>query len=215
MGTETGVVPESEAVIEGALASIDEVNAEDPVRIEISGEEWPKELVHADRMSHWLEALDPRPSAAQRLAARAHHLRRWAVPRAEYPEGRAGYLRWRSHQARRQAEEVEAILRDAGVSPVTIERVQTIITKKNRADDPMVQTHEDALCLVFLELQLDELAGKLGHDRTVDVLRKTAAKMSERAIAKVAEVGLSDAGSELVVAALADPGSGPATEGDR
>jgi hypothetical protein len=31
---------------------------------------------------------------------------------------------------------------------------------------------------VFLETQLDELAGKLGEDKTIDVLQKTAKKMS-------------------------------------
>ena len=32
------------------------------------------------------------------LAARAHHLRRWELPRDSYPVGRAGYLRWRRDQ---------------------------------------------------------------------------------------------------------------------
>ena len=43
-----------------------------------------------------------------------------------------------------------------------------------------MQTHEDALCLVFLETQLAETADDLGDDKMVDVIRKTAAKMSDR-----------------------------------
>lgn len=200
--------------MEGAVAAIDEINAQDPVRIEVAGSSRPKELVHAERVSHWLTVLDPRPSAAQRLAARAHHLRRWAVPRSDYPAGRAGYLRWRTHQGRRQAEEAATVFAASGVSPATIARAQAIITKTGRAKDPEVQTHEDALCLVFLELQLDDLAERLGHDRTVEVLRKTAAKMSEQAISKVSQVELSEVGRDLVAAALADPGLRSATEGD-
>ena len=45
--------------------------------------------------------------------------------------------------------------------------------------DPF-QVHEDALCLVFLTTQFDELADKLGDDRTVDVLARTLAKMGDR-----------------------------------
>ena len=48
------------------------------------------------------QLADPAATEAQVLAARAHHLRRWVVPRTSYPEGRAGYLRWRTDQKRRQ-----------------------------------------------------------------------------------------------------------------
>lgn len=192
---------EPEAVVDAAMAAIDEINAQDPTVIDVDGVIRPKELVHAERMSHWLSVLDPNATPAQRLAARAHHLRRWAVPRADYPEGRSGYLRWRADQGRRQAQETADVLRRAGVSPETVERVQVMLTKKGRTTDPQVQTHEDALCLVFLELQLDELAGRLGRERAVEVLRKTMAKMSDRAISAVGDLDLSASGERLLAAA--------------
>ena len=49
----------------------------------------PKEQAHAEMMSEWVARLDPDADEAQLLAARAHHLRRWAIPRAELPR-RAG-----------------------------------------------------------------------------------------------------------------------------
>ncbi len=41
-----------------------------------------------------------------------------------------------------------------------------------------MQTLEDAACLVFLEHDLEALAGRLGPDKTVDVLARTWPKMS-------------------------------------
>ena len=51
------------------------------------------------------------------------------------------------------------------------------------AGDPAAQVHEDAACLVFLETQLDQLIDQMGDDRVVEVLVKTAAKMSPAGLA--------------------------------
>ena len=114
-------------------------------------------------MTEWLARLDPDADDAQLLAARAHHLRRWTLPRSTYPEGRAGYLRWRTALKKQHAEEVAAILADVGYDAATIDRVQRIIRKEGLGTDPQVQTHEDALCLVFLETQLAEHGRRAGR----------------------------------------------------
>lgn len=187
------------------LAAIDAANADDPVTIEVDGIERPKEVVHAERMTYWLGVLDPDPTEAQRLAARGHHFRRWVSPRSSYPEGRVAYLRWRADQKRRQAREVAALLVDIGFEQETIDRVAAIVAKEHLATDPDVQTHEDALCLVFLELQFDDLATQLGDDRTVDVLARTTRKMSPAGLAATAQITFSDHGRALLDAALALP----------
>jgi hypothetical protein len=161
-----------------ALDAIDAANAGDPHTIMIDGVSRPKELAHAELMTRWVRTLDPDCSDEQLLAARAHHLRRWTIPRDSYPEGRAGYLRWRTALKRQHADDVGEILRGAGYDDDVVARVQVIVSKQGLGRDPAVQVHEDALCLVFLETQLDELAGKLGEDKTIDVLQKTAKKMS-------------------------------------
>lgn len=186
-----------------AIAAIDAANAEDPVHLVVDGEERPKEVVHAEAMTAWLERLEPSPTEAQRLAARAHHLRRWASPRSDYPEGRAGYMRWRADQKRRHAEEVGEILRACDYDESTIERVGEIIRKERLASDPQVQVHEDALCLVFLELQAADVASELGQDKTVEVLAKTVRKMSDRGIAEAAALDLDPAVRALLEHALA------------
>lgn len=204
MATENDPFDESDLVVEAALEAIDAVNAQDPIQVSVDGEQRPREAVHAERMTHWLSVLDPDATEAQRLAARANHLRRWTMPRTDYPEGRAGYLRWRSEQGRRQAAEAAELLADHGVSTDTIERVQTMIAKVGRAGDPQVQTHEDALCLVFLEQQLDAVTARLGEPRTVEVLRKTLRKMSDRAIVIASSMPLSERGHRLLEAASSD-----------
>ena len=64
-----------------AIVAIDAANADDPNRVVVRGRERPKELVHAELVSEWVGRLSPAPSEALLLAARAHHVRRWAIPR--------------------------------------------------------------------------------------------------------------------------------------
>ncbi len=128
-------------------------------------------------MSRWLADLDPDADEAQVLAARAHHFRRWTSPRSAYPEGRAGYLRWRRDARARHVAEVDELLATHGIDEATRRDVAAIVGKEHLRTDPRCQTHEDALCLVFFELQGRSTAEQLG-DRTLDVVRKTLAKMS-------------------------------------
>jgi hypothetical protein len=120
------------------------------------------------------------------------------VPRRDYPEGRAGYLRWKTDLQRRHAEAVAPLLTAAGYAPAEVDRVQDIIRKRRLASDPDVQALEDALCLVFLETQLDELAGRLDEAAVVEVLRKSLAKMSAEGKALAAEVPMTDSGRALL-----------------
>jgi hypothetical protein len=195
--------------LEAAIAAIDAANADDPNRIDVGGVSRPKELAHAELMTAWIERLVEQPSEAQCLAARAHHLRRWVSPRDSYPEGRAGYLRWRKDQGRRQAEEVAEILERSGYDQATVGRVQAIITKVDLRSDPEVQAHEDALCLVFLQTQLLELAADLGPERAVEVLAKTLKKMTPRGRSEALELDLDPAGRAALEEALASVGPTP------
>lgn len=195
------------SVVDLAVAAIDAANSHDPVLIEVDGERRPKELVHSERMTHWVLVLDPDATDAQLIAARAHHLRRWVVPRDTYPDGRSGYLKWRVAQKKRQVDELSEILASVGCSGDVIDRASTIVAKQGLATDADVQIHEDALCLVFLELQVDELAAKLDRPHMVEVLRKSLAKMSPQGIAAAGAIPMSDGARELLAAAV-DPPAG-------
>ena len=175
-----------------AIEAIDAANADDPQVITVRGRTGPKEIVHAELASGWVRELAPDANEALLLAARGHHLRRWTVPRSSYPAGRAGYLKWRKHLHEQHANDLGAILGDAGYDAHTIERVQAIVRKQDLRRDPEVQVFEDALCLVFLETQLTELAARLDPDKLTSVVRKTAGKMSAAGIAAIARVPLGD-----------------------
>ena len=185
-----------------ALAAIDAANADDPNVITVDGVERPKELAHAELMTRWVRTLDPHCSDEQVLAARAHHLRRWTIARDSYPDGRSGYLKWRTALKRQHADEVGAILREAGYDDESVARVQAIVRKQGLGHDHAVQVHEDALCLVFLETQFDELARKMGNDRMVDILQKTAKKMSPAGLEAARTLRFSPSATALLERAL-------------
>lgn len=196
------------ALVERAVAAIDAANADDPVLLDVDGRLRPKEVVHSERMTHWVSVLEPEADAAQLIAARGHHLRRWVVARDTYPEGRSGYLKWRIAQRKRQVSEMSEILASVGCPPELTDRVLTIVAKDGIGTDAAVQTHEDALCLVFLELQIDELAARLNREHMVEVLRKSIAKMSPRGLEVASTVPMSEGSSRLLVEAVAAASAG-------
>lgn len=186
-----------------AFAAIDAANGADPTRIVVRGEERPKELAHAELVTEWVRRLEPEAGEALLLAARAHHLRRWTIPRGSYPEGRSGYLRWRKALHEQHAREVAEILAAVGYDDATIARVQDLVRKRRLGKDDEVQVLEDALCLVFAETQLQDLARRVETEKMVDVIRKTLAKMSPRAIDLALTLDLPDDSRVLVARALA------------
>jgi hypothetical protein len=195
-----------------AIADIDAANAQDPNEMVHGGSTRPKELLHAELMTEWVKRFDPSADEAQLLAARAHHFRRWTMPRSEFPEGRAGYLRWRRQAGRRHAEEVGALLRRHGYEDDLVERVGYIIRKESRAADPQVQTHEDALCLVFLETQLMDVGRRLGEEAALDVLTRTVDKMSPGAVATALTLDLEPGAVDLLRRAAARAGLGAVSQ---
>jgi hypothetical protein len=165
-------------VIDQAFAAIDAANAADPNTIVVRGEQRPKEQAHAELAVEWVRRLVDEPSDALLLAARAHHVRRWDIPRSAEPDGRAGYLKWKRRLQQHHAEVAAQVLGEAGVDAATIERVQAIVKKERLRSDPDVQALEDALCLVFVETQFGDLTNQLGEDHMVEVVVKTLRKMS-------------------------------------
>jgi hypothetical protein len=175
-----------------AVAAIDAANASDPTTVKVRGAVEPLALVHGRLAAEWVERLRADAPESVLLAARAHHLRRWEVPRASYPDGRAGYLLWRRDQKARHAADVAEILDAAGYDDETVARVQALVKREDLGTDPETQLVEDAACLVFVETQLVSTAATLQPGHIVTVLQKTARKMSPDAVALLADVPLSD-----------------------
>ncbi len=183
-------------------AAIDAVNANDPRTHETE----PLALAQGRKAEAWVARLNSDASVALRLAARAHHLRRWELPRSDYPEGRAGYLRWRRAQRERHGRDLVAILSAAGVHESVSARAAEIVTKKGLGSDHEVQTFEDAVSLSFLETELRPVIDRLDDDSKVaDIVAKTLAKMSGagREQARTLAAGLDERSRNIVAEAQA------------
>lgn len=188
---------------ETAIARFDAANAEDPNSEEVNGVTYPKELLYARRMTAWLDRLAPEASEALRLAARAQHIRRWAIPRRDYPMTRSGYLKWRTTLYRFHADTAGDILREAGYDDATVAAVQSLLRKERLKRNPDMQCLEDVVCLVFLESYFANFAPQYDEQKVLDILRKTWKKMSPRGQAAARDLTLSPAAGTLLEKALA------------
>jgi len=185
-----------------ARAAIDAAHANDPHR---SADGRPAELVYGERVESWLERVVDDPSPALRLAARCQHLERWTVPRTTYPMDRAGYMRWRTGLYQPQAERARELILGAGVDAAIAERVAFLVAKKDLKSDPESQALEDAVCLVFLEHEIQGFAtshAEYPEAKFMDIIAKTWRKMSERGRSLALGIPLPDALAALVRAAI-------------
>ncbi|MEE2638918.1 MAG: DUF4202 domain-containing protein [Acidobacteriota bacterium] len=162
-----------------AVDRFDAVNAEDPNHELVDGVSHPKELVYGRRMTARLDQFEPEASEAVRLATRAQHIRRWTMPRADYPVGRDGYRRWRTDLGRFHADTAMAILREVGYDADMVDRVGALLRKERLKMDSDAQLLEDVICLVFLEHYLANFALKHDEEKLLGILRKTWRKMSQ------------------------------------
>jgi hypothetical protein len=192
-----------------AVTAFHGISAADPERVLTSEGERARELVQAERLATWVKRLEPHASEALLLAAHCQHIGRYLVPRATYPEGRIGYLRWRSDLAKAHAARSSEILKEAGYDNETIERVRTINMKLGLRVNPDVQTMEDALCLSFLEHEYAEFAKKHDDEKIIDIVVKTWRKMSPRAHELALKLPLGGRAGELVGRALSRAAAEP------
>ena len=176
-----------------AINAIDAANADDPYTLTIDGKALPKEQTHAEMMTRWIRELDPDASEELLLAARAHHIRRWMIPRSTFPTGRTAYLRWRRALHAVHAELTAAILEDCGYPRRSAERVAALVQKADllQAGDHEAQTLEDALSLVFLDTQLEPLLDDLDDRQLRRALGRTWRKMSPSGQAAALRLALS------------------------
>ena len=190
------------ARLERALEAFERANAEDPHTVLSNGVQRPRELVQAERLSAWVTRLEPSASETLLLAARCQHIRRWQVPRDSYPAGRVGYLQWRTQLARFHADTAARLLTEAGYEQESIDAVRRINLKQNLRSSSDMVVMEDALCLSFLEFELDDFIAKYPAEKVIEVVQKTWQKMSARAHELALTLPFSVAGLALVTRAL-------------
>lgn len=162
----------------------------------------PRELVQAERLTFWVQKLCPEASEPLRLAARCQHLGRYRFPRSNFPEGRIGYLKWRSELSRLHADTAAEILREVGYDEETIAHVRRIVRKQGLTADTDVQLMEDALCLAFLQHEYAGFCDKHSDDKLLVILTRTWRKMSPAARQIALSLSLSGRALALVKQAI-------------
>ena len=186
-----------------AIRLFDAANSEDP-NLEPGPDSQlvPKELLYAQRMTACLDRVAPDAPEAVQLAARAQHIRRWHIPRSDYPMTRPAYHQWRNALKKYHAELAGQLMAQAGYEPEPIERVQQLLQKQRLKDDPEVQLLEDVICLVFLEYYFLPFAAQHPEEKVVEIVQKTWPKMTERGHALALQLPFTPEALALVKKAL-------------
>jgi len=177
------------------MCAFDEANAKDPNN---------KELIYAQRMTDCLNNYDPDASEALQLAVRCQHIRRWEKPRSEYPEGKAGYYKWRTNLYKYHGDVAAKYMIQEGYDKEMVNRVKTLLLKKEIKSNEESQALEDVVCLVFLKYYFDDFITKHDENKLIVIVQKTWGKMSEKAHELALSIDFSDSAKSIVAKALAD-----------
>lgn len=185
-----------------AIQLFDAANSLDPNKEIFEGNEFPKELLYAERMTNQLNKFAPNSSEALQLTVRCQHICRWEIPRDSYEMNRVGYLTWRKELKDFHAKKASEILGKAGYNAETINEVEFLLLKKQLKKNADTQTLEDVVCLVFLEFYFSKFSEKYSEEKLIDIVQKTWKKMSEKGHKAALGLKLPESALALITKAL-------------
>ena len=187
------------------IAEIDAANAADPRTIPIGGTIRPYEIVYSERMTERLLAMYSEASELLHIAARGQHIRRFDIPRKNFPEGRDGYNNWRRSCREHHARLLGEIMRRHGYDAGEIEHVEKLVKKEQLKKDKESQALENVVDVVFLDHYFEEFYGKYSHyddAKIIDIIGKTLRKMSPKGHQAALALDLPERTRKLVLAAV-------------
>jgi len=187
--------------LEKAFEIIDQINRNDPNMEMVNGQAQPKEWLYGLRMSECLANFMPDAPSELQIAARAQHIKRWSVPRADYPMGREGYNNWRRGLGVLHANEAIKVAELVDCSQAQIEAIGRMLRKEKIKRDPLVQALEDVM--VFLTFYFSDFAAKHSEEKIVRIVQKTWAKMSEQGHQAALKLPFNEPEQALLAKALA------------
>ena len=188
------------------IEAIDAANADDPRQEDSGSKTQPFETVYARRMMTRLDAMYPGAPETLKIAAYGQHVRRFDIPRKDYPEGRKGYNAWRRACRAHHAEILGELMRLHGYEEAEIATVQGLVQKEQLKKDRLSQALENVVDVVFIEHYLDGFAKKYSQydeDKLVDIIAKTLRKMSPKGHAAALALDLPAAHRQLIDKAIA------------
>lgn len=168
----------------------------------LHGKPLPKEYLYSLRMSEMLETYEKSADELLIIATRGQHIKRWAIPRSDYPMDRKGYLTWRTQLKFMHGSLLRNIMQKYDYTPQEIDSVVGMVTKKKLKTDEPTRKLEDVACLVFLQYYFQDFATLHPQKKVLDILRKTWAKMSVKGRRLAVELDLSASSKKLITEAL-------------
>ncbi|KAN0061901.1 hypothetical protein ACQY0O_005896 [Thecaphora frezii] len=188
-------------------------------------EQWSRRLLASLKSTHKLDALVsqvyPSQSDAKAahhkavellvLASRCQHLERFLTPRASYPDGKAGYLKWRRDLYGIQAQRARQLLLQAGLDESEADWVAKWVSKTDlkpgkQEGDLGTQLLEDAAVLVFLQDELALFAAQheeYTEQKFIDIIKKTWRKLSPLGKQEALKLSMPKGLDELIKKAIA------------
>lgn len=162
------------------LAAIDKINLQDPNTTSIDGKNIANEYLYSQRMTECLTQYWPDADELLQIAVHAQHIKRWHLKRAEFPEGRSGYLTWRKELGLFHAQLTKDVMLENGFSTEDAETTYAVVAKKQLKSNERSQTLEDVACLVFLIYYFAPFAEKHSDEKIISIVQKTWRKMSDK-----------------------------------
>ena len=191
--------------LDKVISQIDVMNADDPRRIEVDGENRSFEHIYAERITDVLQLMYPEASELLRIAARAQHLRRWDIHRDDYETGRDGYNRWRKACREHHVELTGKVMHEHGFDDKDIARVAMFLKKQQLKKDYDSQALENVVDVVFLKYYWDDFKSKYSEyddDKMIDIIGKTLRKMSSEGHEAALALDMPEETRRLVMAAV-------------
>ncbi|MDD7987076.1 DUF4202 domain-containing protein [Lentisphaera marina] len=185
-----------------AVSLIIAKNQLDPDKKIIDGKEVGANFLYSQYMGEWQEKLYPHVDDSIKLAARAQHICRWELKRNDFPDGKAGYFKWRTSLAKLHAEILSEIMKECAFLDEDIARAAEACQKKNFKNNQDSQCVEDCACMVFLNYYFDDFIAKHSDEKLIGIVGKTWGKMSEKAHEAALKLDLSEKALSIVKAAL-------------
>ena len=192
----------SKQKLQAVFDAIDEINQQDINHTNFEGKEYPKELLYGRLMSQCLDQYWPQANEYLQIAVRAQHIKRWHMPRKNFPMDRAGYLTWRKELGKFHASLTHELMLTHGYDALEADKTSAIVRKEKIKANQDSQTLEDVACLVFLSYYFDEFASQHDEDKVISILQKTWRKMSEQGHSIALSLNLPEHLAKLVAKAL-------------
>lgn len=193
----------SDGLLEKIIQEIDMVNNSDPRKINLDDEEVGYELFYAILMTKWVTHFSSDPSISLLIACRGIHFKRWLHPRSSYPQGLAGYYQWKKELQVFHQDEILKLLAAYELDESVLQKISSLILKKELGQCDETQIIEDAVSLIFIEYQLLPLLEKSGEEKVINAIQKTWGKMSEAGHEKALALKLDEVSSQIIQKALA------------